>query len=519
MTAITIGRFNARYRVSPGAPTAPRRLAQILTDTLTRGLDQVVDKTGIGPSGYLCIRDVTARATLALDEPDDILVERLGQAIADAISGATAGGAAAVYYPSRGPALIDLATRALNGDFTRSWAWAQLGVWPSDSPVRADVVAALVMRALARDPRCAVSTLVYLARTAEATFAALLERAAPETWVALAQAVTRGAGWTLQVTALPTESQPPASVPLVRRILDGSGIASQVTAHHQSLPIPTCLALGALAVLEVEPAAWAGGAGQVGATVAAVARELWTTRERTSVRRLDSQRRANAERAESPRGRTASASGERLRIGAGASGESVVEPTASPGREIGARPEVAAPHAAEAGHVVRWRATTESGGVLYLIGLAGRLGLPEMILNDARLSAGGLRWALNQLAAALAGIEPGDPAALAFAGLLPVALPPTAERPAANTSELGAIREYRAVLVEGLIAALDRRDEPEAQLLEFVCRRRAEIVGDPGWIEARFSLDDVSVDIRRAGLDRDPDWVQWLGVVVRFVYA
>jgi hypothetical protein len=52
-----------------------------------------------------------------------------------------------------------------------------------------------------------------------------------------------------------------------------------------------------------------------------------------------------------------------------------------------------------------------------------------------------------------------------------------------------------------------------------VCSRPAQIVAEPGWIEARFSLDDVSLDIRRAGLDLDPQWVPWLGIVLRFVYA
>ena len=48
------------------------------------------------------------------------------------------------------------------------------------------------------------------------------------------------------------------------------------------------------------------------------------------------------------------------------------------------------------------------------------------------------------------------------------------------------------------------------QLAKFVCRRPAHIVADPGWIEARFSLQDVSVEIRRTGLDIDPDYLPWL---------
>ena len=46
----------------------------------------------------------------------------------------------------------------------------------------------------------------------------------------------------------------------------------------------------------------------------------------------------------------------------------------------------------------------------------------------------------------------------------------------------------------------------------------AAIVADPGWLEAHFPLSTVSIDLRRAGLDLDPGYLPWLGVVVRFVY-
>jgi len=68
---------------------------------------------------------------------------------------------------------------------------------------------------------------------------------------------------------------------------------------------------------------------------------------------------------------------------------------------------------------------------------------------------------------------------------------------------------------------IDQRVEwggDRAALIEFVCHRSAEIVADPGWIDVRFSLDEVATEIRRAGLDLDPGYVPWLGVVVRFIY-
>ncbi len=91
-----------------------------------------------------------------------------------------------------------------------------------------------------------------------------------------------------------------------------------------------------------------------------------------------------------------------------------------------------------------------------------------------------------------------DPGLLAFAGLSPDDDPPSADD---DAGELG---------LDELDGSLD---------LEDVLRRPATIIADPGWIEARFSIDDVSVDIRRAGLDLDPGWLPWLGVVVRFTYG
>jgi hypothetical protein len=34
-----------------------------------------------------------------------------------------------------------------------------------------------------------------------------------------------------------------------------------------------------------------------------------------------------------------------------------------------------------------------------------------------------------------------------------------------------------------------------------------------------LDLDDVDFDVRMAGLDLDPGWIPWLGVVVRFIYG
>jgi hypothetical protein len=80
------------------------------------------------------------------------------------------------------------------------------------------------------------------------------------------------------------------------------------------------------------------------------------------------------------------------------------------------------------------------------------------------------------------------------------------------------LREIVSAIDKQLSSLLDFQDEPPANVIDFVCHRRAEIVADPGWIELRFSLDDVSTELRRAGLDLDPGYVSYLGFVLKFAY-
>ena len=73
-------------------------------------------------------------------------------------------------------------------------------------------------------------------------------------------------------------------------------------------------------------------------------------------------------------------------------------------------------------------------------------------------------------------------------------------------------------MVELLRSRLQRDGGSDARLLDEVCRRRARIVADPGWIEVIYSLNDVSTEYRRAALDLDPGYLPWLGIVVTFTY-
>jgi len=166
--------------------------------------------------------------------------------------------------------------------------------------------------------------------------------------------------------------------------------------------------------------------------------------------------------------------------------------------------------------VLRREGRTEWGGLLLLLNVLEPAGLldPQAPLPPGRT----LRWTLHHLAQALAPVTADDPAALAFAGLAPGARPPSRHGPAASGPECYAIAELRARVVRCLHRVLEADTEHPEALLARVCHRPAVILADPGWIEVRFALACLSTQLRRARLDLNPDWLPWLGTVVRFSY-
>jgi hypothetical protein len=168
--------------------------------------------------------------------------------------------------------------------------------------------------------------------------------------------------------------------------------------------------------------------------------------------------------------------------------------------------------------VPRRNAFTQFGGVLFLINLLAALKLPDEILNDEALGARPLGWTLHALALELIPANEDDAAVLAFAGLLPDAKPPSQQEPPKTEIESASLARFHRRIIDRLCEVIDYEHKSVGELIQFVCCRRAQIVSDPAWIEIKFSLDEVATEIRRAGLDLDPGYVSWLGVVFRFVY-
>lgn len=191
------------------------------------------------------------------------------------------------------------------------------------------------------------------------------------------------------------------------------------------------------------------------------------------------------------------------------------EAPADPGPEV-ASPETRPEAEPVPSLIQRRHGRTQWGGLLLLLNCLEPAGLltPEAPWPPGRT----LRWGLHRLAQALAPVAADDPAALAFAGLAPGSAPPSLDGPDADPAEAAAIAALAERVAVRLHAALGAGAEHPGAVLARICRRPAEILADPGWIEVRFPLDCLSTQVRRAGLDLNPDWLPWLGVVVRFAY-
>jgi hypothetical protein len=527
MTTVNLHKFRVKYRLTRAAAGERRRLDQILGGVVGGALEDALARAGVPADAEVCVRRVFVPVHLRLSRADSALSALWGEALAQSIRRALDGGqdSLVAVFESRAHALLDMAAGVARGDLGRAWAWKQLGLWRADERAGESEALAELVRALAEQHERVVPLLVELA--ARGTLSVLARGISDEQWTTLARAAvsTYGGRPLVEVSGDPGHAR---AVRLLnedaRRIYAASRIARASGSRlfkrgSGSSSADAARALATLAVLEVEPALFAAGAaGPFVDAVAALARR--EAAAPASVEREDEMSAVEVELA---------------RDGVGGSDLPQSEVAAELRRESAEGADGQGNEDAEIVRDARQRGFTRSGGLLFLLGVLEDLGLPAEMLYHEALSRRSLRWTLQQLALALLPLEPCDAAALAFAGLRPFDPAPAEREDAATEEELAAVRAFAARVVAGLRerlaraarkAAQESSREPDTELLRLsdveligrVCRRRAEIVADPGWFEVVMSLEEVSTEVRRAGLDLDPGHVTWLGVVLRFIY-
>jgi hypothetical protein len=190
------------------------------------------------------------------------------------------------------------------------------------------------------------------------------------------------------------------------------------------------------------------------------------------------------------------------------------EPARERGPETGhePHPETGQEPSSEAGQ------ETGHAGLLFLLNVANDAAMPDALFDDPELDGVAAPQLLAHLAMTLVPVGDDDPVVLAFAGVDPRRVRP------------GWVRRLPAPLMERIAAHADgwaaaaavrlgRPDADPATIVAEIACRSGRIVYEQGWMDVHLRLDDVDIDVRRAGLDIDPGWVPWLGSVVRFCYV
>jgi hypothetical protein len=498
MVEAVLQRFETRYGLPRDPARAASRRARIdgaLAAMTDEHLEVALARLGLADE-LVCVRDLTAPIRLKRGETGWQAALAWSEAIAAALEARLRDGPGAglVRFRRREDAAAALVRAALQDDDRRDWVWRQLGFLPggAGTPCSAGERVEAAAAAIAAEPARAA---VILHRLAGSGWLAALAREV-EPWTAdhLTAAVAEGAG--LVVAADGAERGAIAGPPPMARQAVGRAFVAAIRAA----PAEARRAWARLAAMVLEaPRLAAGRAG-----IEALAARWLHAADQPVVRAAD--------RAQAGEQVGEAAAFHPARSSPPPSSEPPVGAVVNEAdrRGVSASSEdAAAPGATEPDAV--W---TAFGGLLLLLPAVAESGAGEALFDVEEDDP--LRGRLHALALELAGAEAGagDPAVLAFAGLPPTATVPVADEGAE------AVARARDMIIDHLRERLPGwAEEDDAALLARIVARPAFIAFEPGWIEVRFDIDAIDLDLRRAGLDLDPDFLPWLGLVLKYRYV
>lgn len=537
MLALRIDHCLGRLHVATDDPSEGVRLSALLDAALGDPLADALELRGTARDELTYVRKLGVTVRADLEGADGVVVASIAEAIAEAIGDATTTGDA-VHYRSWAALRADAMLATLAGDERRAWVWTQSGARAGES------IGEALSHLLLSEPR-EIIPLLRLAAGQPPLLARLMASLPATVWSAAsrmalaAHGVSLGGEELAVIASWPDASpgagnpgvgadvEPPVASPAtaalaqrVRRTLAASRIARALPA---ALSASLCSAIAPLAILDGEPALLVAARSPAAVMRMAAAllqravRELAPARANTLPADAAAPPRASATRDARATERmngvhddnepTARAAGDRADASRKLDSADDVKTADATDTEQSGEPAVDG----------RTRGRTPHGGLLFLLHIVGDLGIPGEIVNDARWAERSLRWVLHRVALEIVNAPPTDAAVLAFCGLGPQDTPPDRDEPAARPREMERVREIARQIIVELAERLG--DSCGAgELARSVTARPAEVVADPGWIEIRFPIDGVDVAVRRCGLDRNPDYLPWLGAVVRFVY-
>ncbi|TCN32789.1 hypothetical protein EV644_12417 [Kribbella orskensis] len=582
MTApeLTIRRLSVTSRL-PGAADGSR-MNRIIRAVADHGLDSHLRDVSL-PRGTWCVRRLDVPVELDLRRPDGALERAWAAALTQALLRALGSASDdVVHYDDQRAGLVDLIQCLAAGRSQRSWAWSRIGLLGPMDPAADRFPGAAIVAALRRHPTDALGVVITaVRRTGLPGLHRVLGPSGWSAVASMALSAAGASTGPAAAILAPGGRQRGSDAELARTLVAASSIAESATRSRLRPGPETVAAWAILVALEADasvvcrrdsaavvaavaqlldrtstpaderpdwrsateatdpdgtvppegpqvrsadltPDAAAGLSGAAdGAEQVASAIDVVPSREETRAGVSGTSRDgAPIGRAE-PRGEeTPAGVSSTTRDGAPAcpivpervgarSGQSAAGRDNSPAADVASSRDEAPPTAY----------TTGWGGLLFLLATADRTGIPTVVIDDPLFARRSLRWALQGIAQQLLTVTVDDPAVAAFAAVDPGARSPWCiEEPVTGEQAAGLATiaaQWAAVTAD--LMGRDGQDAPE--VVAGIARRHAQVRYEPGWIELRLRLDEVDIDVRRAGLDLDPGWVPWLGAAVRFSYV
>lgn len=547
METLRIQQFQARYHLVPSMFDQQDRLDRVLAEMLDGALGPALERLGISPREEICIRRVCVPVRLQNDSADNELILEWSMALAQSIHETIAANNQdnIIRYSSRIDGFLDFAGGVARGNFHRAWAWHRMDFSVDPRIDSTASAAAGLVTSLVREPEYILPVLTALAATGE--IGDLLHRLEPLQWRDLAMAALSAHGVNAEnpVAVLKNKDgtkKVSGTRTIAVRIVNQSMLAQTVALERPRFSTATELlsTWGIFIVLETEPGLFRNNLNTSAAILDAIEKKLGQElRDPPEIplqapeagiipkkEALDGRRECSSQTVPGPgkergpdsaAGRDESASSGTLEnrwngpvdVPAGGSTRNMSEEEERRMRE---------PVEDDILSRSRNRGFTEFGGLLFLLPTLEHSGVIDEIIASEQFAGRTLGWFLHGLALGLLPARGDDPAVLAFCGLAPHTPLPWKDEPGADETEKQLLAHWRLKIIDTLSAQVSGQDMEPERLLYTVCCRKAEIVVDPGWFEVIFSLRDVSTEIRRAGLDLDPGFIPWLGVIIKYYY-
>ena len=489
---IRIGQCVMWYRLPISLAPQRERLDAIGRAVMGDGLEQALARHGVTSEEneeQICIRAIQVPVRLKFSKNDETLVAGWSFALGEAIARAVKQGMSesVVRYRSRTQAAMDMAIGIASGKLERVWAWKQIGLWNTTEETDEHTAIEELMGLLERDSSFIQPIVNTLAE--ERLLTHFASRLRGHHWMALVVAALDTVGLS-DIRVGWREEEQAVSADVKRRaeaVVRASYLKEEYRAMGELLQRSSEArkAMAVLITLEFERGRLCWSGENAMELLVAVEQELCqVVNDRPIVgNQLPKHGTRHGTRIREPRG------------SAGTRQESDLLPKDC-----------------------RVSATTDYGGLLFLVGVLEDSGVLQDMLQHPAMVGRPFRWMLQRLAMALVPAQLDDPAVRVFSGMELGNEDAGEDEGLPTEEESAAIHTWVAWVADHLRRRVGTVDLPENELMAFVCRRPAEIVSDPGWIEVKFALREVSTEIRRAALDLDPGYIPWLGIVLRFRY-